>query len=164
MSSQPTAYDRGTVIFHWASAAAIVAMWPLGKIMVNTAPPSPIMYAIHVWLGLVVAGGTAARVIWILRTDRPAELEMPRWERNLFVANHYALYGLLGLLSISGIGILLAAGGFDAVALRKTDGPQGQHEVASLAFLAMFVMHVAGVVYYEVRKGRTLRRMGVPIG
>ena len=164
MSIHSAKYNKGSVLFHWASAVAIIAMWPIGKIMVSTNPPSQILYSVHVGLGLVVAGVTLARVVWILRTDRPEELEMPRWERLLFVANHYILYGLLVLLSASGIAMLLAAGGFDAQALAKNDGPTDQHELASLAFLAMFIIHVAGVVYYEVRKGRTLRRMGVPIG
>ena len=164
MSHQPAVYARGAIVFHWASAVAIIVMWPLGKIMVRTAPPSQAMYAFHVGLGLVVAATTLARAIWILRSDRPEELDMPRWEQLLFAANHYILYGLLVLLSVSGIAMLLAAGGFDAEALAKNDGPSGLHATGSMLFLAMFVMHVAGVVYYEVRKGRTLRRMGVPIG
>ena len=60
--------------------------------------------------------------------------------------------------------ILVPAGGFDAVARRKGDGPKDQHELASTVFLVMFVMHVAAVAYYQVKKGKTLRRMGVPIG
>lgn len=88
---------------------------------------------------------------------------MPRWEKILFVANHYVLYGLLGVLSLTGIVILLSAGSFDAIALAKSGGPNVQHEIASNIFLAMFVMHVGGVVYYQVTKGRTLRRMGVPL-
>ncbi len=156
-------YNKGSVIFHWATAAAIVAMWPIGKIMVSTRPPSPLLYSIHIGLGLIVAGITLARVIWVLLSDRPEHLEMPRWERALFVVNHYTLYGLLALLSVSGIAMLLAAGTFDTYALAKNDGPRDQHEIASTVFLLMFVMHVAGVVYYQVRKGSTLRRMGLPI-
>ncbi|MDJ0925623.1 MAG: cytochrome b/b6 domain-containing protein [Acidimicrobiia bacterium] len=162
--SAPAVYNRGSVTFHWGTALAIIAMWPIGKIMVGTSPPSAALYAIHVGLGLVVAGATLARVVWVIRTDRPEHLEMPRWERVLFAVNHYVLYGLLALLSISGIAMLLAAGGFDAEALAKNDGPSDQHRVLSIVFLLMFVMHVAGVVYYQVRKGRTLRRMRVPIG
>ncbi len=139
-------------------------MWPIGKIMAAGGPPSSILYSVHVGLGLVVAAITVARIIWIFLTERPEELEMPRWERILFVANHYVLYGLLLLLAVSGIAMLLAAGTFEAQALAKNDGPSDQHEVISTVFLLMFVMHVAGVVYYQVKKGRTLRRMGVPIG
>jgi cytochrome b561 len=164
VSKPLAAYNRTSVIFHWVSAIAIIALWPIGKIMAGTNPPSSALYTTHVGLGLVVAGVTLVRVIWILGTERPEELEMPRWERMLFVANHYVLYGLLVLLSISGIAMLLAAGGFDAVALAKNDGPSERHELASTVFLLMFLMHVAGVVYYQVRYGRTMRRMGVPIG
>lgn len=139
-------------------------MWPIGKIMTAGDPPSSILYSVHVGLGLVVAAITVARIIWIFRTDRPERLEMPHWERILFAANHYILYGLLLLLAVSGIAMLLAAGSFDAQALAKNDGPSGQHEAASTIFLLMFVMHIGGVVYYQVKRGRTLRRMGLPIG
>jgi cytochrome b561 len=140
-------------------------MWPIGKIMAHTGgKPSQVLYSIHIGLGLVVAAVTLLRVIWVIRRERPEELEMPRWEKILFVANHYVLYGLLGLLSLSGIVMLVSAGGFDAIAIFKGDGPNDQHELASTLFLVMFVMHVAGVVYYQVKRGKTLQRMGVPIG
>ena len=48
------------MLFHWASAAAIITMWPIGKIMVSTNPPSATLYSIHVGLGLIVAGFTLA--------------------------------------------------------------------------------------------------------
>ena len=163
--SPASVYNRAAVIFHWASAVAIIVMWPLGKLMANTGQePSQFLYSIHIGLGLVVAAVTLARVIWVFRGPRPEELDMPGWEKILFVANHYVLYGLLGLLSLSGIVMLLAAGSFDATAIHKGDGPNDQHELASTVFLVMFVMHVAGVVYYQAKKGKTLRRMGLPIG
>ncbi len=160
-----TGYDKGAISFHWASAALILALWPIGKIMASSSgTPSSILYTVHVALGLTVAAVTVGRVVWILRGQRPQALDMPRWEKTLFVANHYLLYGLLLVLSLSGIAMLLAAGSFDAIALRKNDGPRDQHELASTVFLLMFVMHVAGVVYHQAKKGKTLRRMGVPIG
>lgn len=157
-------YNTATVRLHWASAIALIAMWPIGKLMAQTAgKPSQFLYSVHIGLGLVVAAVTLMRVVVVIRSERPEDLEMPRWEKILFVANHYALYGLLGLLSLSGIVMLVSAEGFDAIALRKGDGPNDQHELASTLFLVMFVMHVARVVYYQVKKGKTLRRMGVPI-
>ena len=168
MSTRPgpaATYDKASVAFHWISAVAIIAMWPIGKIMTSlSGEPSSILYSTHVGLGLVVSAVTVARIVWIFRSDRPEELDMPRWERFLFVANHYVLYGLLLLLSLSGIAMLLAAGSFDAVALSKNDGPSAQHEVVSTIFLLMLVMHIAGVAYYQIRQGKTLRRMGVPLG
>jgi cytochrome b561 len=140
-------------------------MWPIGKIMVSVDPPNQILYRSHLALGLLVATATVARVISGWRGQKPEELSMPRWERILFVANHYALYGLLLILSVTGIVVLLRTGGFDAAALRKNqDRPKDVHELASLVFLLMIVAHVAGVVYYQVTKGKTLRRMGVPLG
>ncbi len=158
-------YAKGNIIFHWASAAAILLLWPIGKIMAQSdGEPSATLYAVHVVLGLVIAIVTVVRVVWVLRRERPEQLEMSTWERVLYVGNHYALYILLLALSASGIAMLLAAGSFDAVALAKNDGPRDQHEAASTLFLLMFVMHVAGAVSYQVRNGKTLRRMGVPIG
>ena len=156
-------YSKAVIRFHWATAVAIIAMWPIGKIMVNGKPPSQFLYSVHVGLGLIVAAATLVRVVYVLRSERPEELEMPRWEKILFVANHYLLYGLLGVLSLTGIAMLLSAGTFEAIPLAKNQGPSAQHEIASLIFLLLFVMHVAGVVYYQVKQGKTLRRMGVPL-
>ncbi len=158
-------YDRGAIRFHWASALGILLLWPLGKLMTPGAgPPSTALYTIHVIVGLTIALLTIARIVWVIRHERPSQLDMPKWEKLLLVANHVVLYGVLLVLSISGIGILLAAGSLDAIALAKSDGPNDQHGIASTVFLLMFVMHVAGVVYYQVKKGNTMRRMGVPIG
>ncbi|MCP4304369.1 MAG: hypothetical protein GY926_27195 [bacterium] len=157
-------YDKTAVVFHWASAAAILLLWPIGKIMTHTGEtPNTVLYPLHVIIGLAVALTTVARVIWVLRHERPEELEMPRWEKILLVANHYVLYILLLLLSMSGIVMLLSAGSLDALALAKNKGPRDQHELASTVFLVMFVMHVGGVIYYQVKNGRTLKRMGVPV-
>ena len=158
-------YDRGMIRFHWASAAGLLVLWPLGKLMTRgSGPPSSALYTVHVVLGVTIAALTIARIVWMIRHERPEELDMPRWERGLFAVNHVALYAVLLALSISGIGILLAAGSLDATALAKSDGPNDQHGIASTIFLVMFVMHVAGVVYYQIKKGNTMRRMGVPIG
>lgn len=163
-NSAPAAYDKTGVIFHWASALAILLLWPIGKIMVSFGEtPNSVLYPLHVIIGLGVAITTVARVIWVLRHQRPQELEMPRWERILFVANHYVLYILLLLLSLSGFVMLISAGSLDAFALAKNDGPHDQHELASTVFAVMFVMHVAGVIYYQVKNGKTLKRMGVPV-
>jgi cytochrome b561 len=158
------AYDKTAVIFHWASALAILLLWPIGKIMANTGEtPNSVLFPLHVIIGLGVAVATLARVIWVLRHQRPEKLEMPRSEKILFVANHYVLYSLLLLLSLSGIVMLISAGSLDAFALAKNNGPRDQHELASTVFAVMFVMHVAGVTYYQVKHGKTLKRMGVPV-
>ncbi len=160
-----SSYDKGAVRFHWVSAVLIIFLWPLGKIMTRgSGPPSSALYTVHVILGLTIAILTVARIVWMIRREGPQELDMPRWEKILFVVNHWALYAILLGLSVSGIGILLAAGSLDAGALAKSDGPDDQHGIASTVFLLMFVMHVAGVIYYQVMKGNTLRRMGVPVG
>ena len=158
-----SAYDRATVIFHWASALAILALWPIGKLMTRTETPNAVLYPLHVIIGLGVAAATIGRVIWVVRHQRPEHLEMPRWEKILFVANHYVLYIVLFFLSLTGIVMLVSTGSLDAIALAKNDGPSTQHEIASTVFLVMFVMHVGGVIYYQVKNGRTLKRMGVPV-
>ncbi len=159
-----SAFDRTAVRFHWASAIAILMLWPIGKIMAHTDDaPNSVLYPLHVIIGLGVTLATIARVVWALRHQRPEALEMPRWEKTLFVANHYLLYILLLVLSLTGIVMLVSAGSLDAIALRKTDGPKDQHELASTLFAVMFVVHVAGVTYYHVKHGKTLKRMGVPV-
>ncbi|MEA2002688.1 MAG: cytochrome b/b6 domain-containing protein [Actinomycetota bacterium] len=159
----PLEYDRRTIWFHWVSAVLLIAQWPIGKIMVLPSPPdrSDLLYAIHVAIGLLVAGITLARVVWHFRRPAPGILSMPKIERIAYRANHYLLYGLLGVLSFTGIAILLAASGFSAFELVKNTGPHTQHEIASTVFAGLFLMHFTGAVVYQARKGQTLRRMGV---
>ena len=164
MSSNDT-YGRLGIFLHWVTAALILTLWPLGKLM-EDGPDW--LYTLHIWLGLLVCGLTLVRVWWHFTQPKPEKLEMPRWEQVLFVANHYGLYIVLLLSSFSGIGILLAVGGLppftDFDIETAGDSQPGEfHETPANLMMLLLIMHVAGVLYYQFTKGKTLKRMGVKI-
>ncbi len=166
-------YPRIVISLHWISAVLILILWPLGKIMGGRESIEDAgLYTGHIWIGLVVCVLTIVRVAVHFATSAPPELPMPRWERILFVANHWLLYSLLALLSMSGIAMLVLASilPMPGDSYKPTmfenlaEGPSEVHETFSTLFLFMLIMHVGGVVYYQWQHGRTLRRMGVPVG
>ncbi len=167
-------YSKAARSLHWVSFVLIMALWPMGKIMDDdsTGFTGPGLYTMHIWIGLVVCVLTLARVVMHFTATQPPALPMPRWERVLFVANHWGLYLTLALASITGIVMLVSAGMLPlpgetykpSVFENKAEGPADLHESVTTVFLALAIMHVVGVVYYQWAHGRTLRRMGVPIG
>ncbi len=166
-------YPNRSIRLHWISSLLIIAMWPMGKFLMDgdsTGFTGPGLYALHIWMGLIVFVLTIARVVIHFRGRKPPTLDMPGWERVLFVLNHYGLYICLLLASVTGVGMLLSAGSFplpgqsfgvgDFEDARAAD----VHEAVTIVLMFLFVMHVAGVLYYQFTKGRTLRRMGLPVG
>ena len=168
MSSNKT-YSRAGVTLHWVSALLILAMWPLGKLMDDDAAASK-LYTLHIWLGLLVTVLTLSRVFLHFRQEQPDPLQMPRWEAILFKINHLGLYLMAFLSCGSGVAMLILAG---SLPLPGTPAkpklfddlrPAEFHEIPANIIMLLFLMHVAGVIYFQVTKGKTLRRMGVPIG
>lgn len=160
-------YGRTAVRFHWASALIIILMWPAAKFLMDE--DNSLALGIHMWLGMIVFVLTVLRVVHHLRTPQPKAPPMPTWERLLFVANHYLLYLALLAASGSGIGAMLASGqfpiprrGLDREAIGDTTAGEF-HETPANLLMLLFLMHIAGVIYYQLMHGRTLRRMGVPV-
>ncbi len=168
MSSNKT-YSRAGVTLHWVSALLILSMWPLGKLMDDDAATSK-LYTLHIWLGLTVTVLTLTRVFLHFRQDQPDPLAMPRWEAILFKINHLGLYLMVLLSSGSGIAMLIQAGHLPLPGTPATPKlfddlrPAEFHEIPANLMMLLFLMHVAGVVFFQFTKGKTLRRMGVPIG
>lgn len=165
---QPAAYNRTSQIFHWVSALILIGMWGMGKIMVDAAdsPLKTTMYRGHVVAGILITLITIGRIVWLLRSARPAPLAMPRWESLAFIWNHRLLYAAIVLLAFSGLAMLQLSGiGLNPAAvspdLIQNVPPREGHELFSTLFLLLFLMHLGGVFYYQFSKGNTLGRMGV---
>lgn len=169
MNSVSSGYDRTSQIFHWGSALFIIGLAAFGTIMVRLDPSSPLkttMYRSHALLGMVILLVTSARIIWLFVGKRPSELEMPGWEKLAFSWNHRLLYVIILVLAFSGIGMLLQSGvslpptGLTPADIQDVSARQG-HDLFSKLFIALFLMHLGGVFYYQFTKGDTLGRMGV---
>lgn len=53
--------------------------------------------------------------------------------------------------------------GVTGVILWQLDMIEGIHELMSNALVLLFLMHVAGVLFYQFTKGNTLGRMGLDV-
>ncbi|MCA9969666.1 MAG: cytochrome b/b6 domain-containing protein [Anaerolineales bacterium] len=165
----PSTYNRTAQILHWLSALLIIALAVFGTIMVrldDTVAMKTTMYRTHTLVGSLVLLLTIARIVWLFVGKRPSPLPMPGWEQQAFVWNHRLLYVILLALTLSGVAMLLASGvSLPPVGLTPADiqnvPPRQGHDVFSKLLIALFLMHLGGVFYYQFTKGDTLGRMGL---
>jgi len=102
-------YTAVAIVLHWAIAAAILFMLPLGFLMHERAEHGDTSqavfsaYQLHKSIGLTVLALTVLRLIWRL-THRPPPLpaSMPAWERLAARAAHWGFYVLTLALPLSG--------------------------------------------------------------
>ncbi len=163
-------YSKRAIRLHWISALLILIEWPLGKFGVDgDGSTTDLVNALHIWIGLAVCGLTIWRVVYHFTGPKVEDLPMPTWEKWLFKINHTILYLALLGASLTGVAMLVSSGQLPpftgSVKMEMLEEATGGelHEAPTTVLMFMFVMHVAGVVYYQVLHGRTLRRMGVPV-
>lgn len=109
MSGAAPRYSAVAIVLHWAIAAAILFNIPLGFWMHVTAEDGSFSAAVfeafqlHKSVGLTVLALSLVRLGWRL-THKPPPLpeHMPRWERFIAKATHWAFYALMIGLPLSG--------------------------------------------------------------
>jgi cytochrome b561 len=168
--ASPTRYDAVAQRIHWVSAALILTLLPLGKVMVwfPDGNLKTAAYSVHVGIGLTVLALTAFRVYWSLSHARPSTPPMPRLKAYAFWGTHLALYfavltaGLTGVATLAFSGIVPVPSGFSPqdihhFALRTV------HHLLGYAAAGLFILHFSGVMEYQLRQGNVLARMGVAV-
>lgn len=172
MAIRSSQTDYGTLsrALHWVSALLVVSLIPLGLAMTRiNEGDNTTMYRIHIALGLMVAVLTLVRVVWRLVEPTPNPPPMPGWRRLAFLANHYAFYVGLFALAVTGI-VTLTSNGLtplpgSVVAGEVEPVPAGgAHFLLTLVFVGLFIMHLVGVLSYQLRKGDVLGKMGLHVG
>jgi cytochrome b561 len=109
VSERAPRYTAVAIVLHWAIAAAILFMNPLGFWMHIQAEHGNLTrgvfeaYQLHKSIGLTVLALSLVRLGWRL-TNPPPPLpaHMPGWERFAAKAAHWAFYGLMIGLPLSG--------------------------------------------------------------
>ena len=97
-------YNRTAIVFHWVTAAFIVANLLLGVAMVGL-PISPRKLHWYLWhksTGLTIFALTSLRLAWRMVRPHPAPVAMPAWQQRAARVSHAMLYVLLLLIPISG--------------------------------------------------------------
>jgi cytochrome b561 len=193
------AYGSVSMIFHWLTAGAFIAayvvvyyvIWfvdpdtSIKPALFGTVPDAhrvvPILN-IHWILGLTIGFLTLPRLLWRLSGPHPAPPSQSRWEAMAADAAHWALYGLLICMPVSGYMTTYdptSFGLFEIPACRDTAFAEWIRSTFSLttkdiedaawtvhSFLGQWVawplvvLHVAAaLVHHFVRKDAVLRRM-----
>ncbi len=181
LSNTTSRYGGVTKVFHWLTAALILAIIPLGLIA-NKLPydtsdqlaQKAFLFSLHKTLGVAVFLVALARILWALGQVKPGNLHPERKaETMLAEVVHWLLYGSLVIAPLTGWIHHAATSGFapiwwpfgqDLPLVPKDEALA--HTFASLHWVMTKVMavsillHVAGAlkhVFFD--KDATLRRM-----
>lgn len=109
MATEAQRYSAVAIVLHWAIAAAVLFMLPLGFIMHERAEHGDASQAVfaafqlHKSIGLTVLALTIVRLVWrLLHRPPPLPAAMPGWERFAARTTHWAFYGLTLALPLTG--------------------------------------------------------------
>ena len=160
---------------HWLIVALIVVMAYLGLTMTDL-PNNPHklkIYALHKSIGITILMLVSLRVSWRMYAGAPRTLAtMPVWQERIAAITHWALYGLLFALPISGWVVNSAAGfplrWFGLVNLpsiaRKDEALHtlavSAHQFLFWTLIALALTHAAAAFYHHLfEQDTTLMRM-----
>ncbi|WP_420631088.1 cytochrome b [Candidatus Leptofilum sp.] len=170
MKGNADQYGRIAQIFHWLSMFLIVWLAFSGTFMtdLDSGAQQEQIYQSHVTIGLLVLVLTVARIAWLFvdkRPDSPPGLEGR--QKAMFTWNHNLLYVAILIMVVSGVGMLLLSNlGLSpanvTVAGIQDVPPRAVHGIVSKVFIFLFLMHLAGVIIYQLRDGDPFGRMGIP--
>ena len=170
MTSLPRRFNPLQRLLHWLMAVCIIAMLFIGVGMVSTITPK--------YLPLILAHKTMGASLLVLVLIRlalrlyygapPLPVDLPKTMKFGAKLSHYALYGLMIVMPLLGLGMLWAAA--DPVVLYgdvRIPAPLPQsdrvhtllwnaHFYLGFAFFALVLLHVAAGLYHAL-----IRRDGV---
>ena len=161
---------------HWLIVVLILAMGTVGLVMVEL-PKSPKyfwVYDLHKSTGITVLALVAVRLAWRLFAGAPRPVAgTPRWQAAVASVTHWAMYGLLFAIplsgwlydSMSGLRPLRWFGLFvvpklaaSNPALRET--MEEAHELLFWALIALVLVHAGAALYHHLfMRDATLQRM-----
>ena len=157
-------YSVSQKVIHWLIAAAImtdlVIAQKFGGVMEQADRIES--RSDHASLGMIVAVLFVIRMVLRWRNGAPPMPDdMPLWQQRLAHFAHWALYGLIGALIVSGILSAMNANStavpFGLFSFGDGTGSEpafvwfrGLHEVATNLIIALIALHIAAAVYHLV--------------
>jgi cytochrome b561 len=157
-------------LLHWLMAACIIAMLFIGVGMVSTIRPKYLpLISIHKTLGVVLLVLVLIRLALRLYYGAPPlPVDLPRPMKFAAILSHQALYGLMIVMPLLGLGMLWAAaypvvlyGGIQIPPLLpQSDSLHtllwNAHFYLAFAFFALVLLHLAAALFHAL-----IRRDGV---
>jgi cytochrome b561 len=175
--SQPinVKYSREIRLLHWLMAAIIIILLAVGLIMTGLQKSDPLrgtLYALHKSFGVTVLLLAVIRLVLRLSQGAPALPEViSKAERCLAKLGHWALYGFMFVMPLSGITMSMSYGlsvkwfGLPLPHLMGVDKVRGAlagdiHSYAAYALIGMIALHAGAVViHYYRQRVNLLKRM-----
>jgi cytochrome b561/polyisoprenoid-binding protein YceI len=186
LTNSTTQYGGVTKTFHWLTALLIVSLIPMGWYAERLPYETEIelarkawLFSLHKTLGITAFFVALARILWAIRQTKPGLLNADN-KLESFAAEtiHWALYGALVIVPLSGWISHAAAAGFAPIwwpfgqnlpLIPKSTNIEhifsAVHWISGRVLIAALVLHIAGSIkHHVIDRDATLRRMlpGVP--
>ena len=168
-------YPLSIRILHWLMAIIIICLLAVGLIMSDMPKTDPLrgtLYSLHKSFGVTILMLFVLRLALRLKLGKPPLPDsIPRSERILAELGHWALYGFMVAMPVSGYLMSTSYGlpvKWFSLALPKLvgiDKDRGMlasdfHTYAAYALIALLVLHVSAVLLHYVKhRTNLLRRM-----
>jgi cytochrome b561 len=169
------AYGLVAQLFHWAIVAGITLqyIWAWRADQTDSIRTEYQLIVQHKSIGMTVLALAILRILWRLFNRPPALPDgMKRWERFAASFTHWALYGVIMAMPITGW-IYSSAAGYGAEFYGLLDIPDlvgtsealesafhEIHELLGIALLVLIGVHVAAALQHHfIRKDDVLKRM-----
>ncbi|MEM6626686.1 MAG: cytochrome b/b6 domain-containing protein [Pseudomonadota bacterium] len=105
MTASTARYSAVAIGLHWAIALGIGGMilmgWYMGDLP-DDAPNKGALYQLHKSVGISILVLTIARIVWRIINRPPEAPPMPGWQKSASEAVHWAFYGLMILMPLTG--------------------------------------------------------------
>jgi cytochrome b561 len=171
-TTQPFEFLTLSKWLHWGSMFLLFALMAAGTLMVGLDDGDPqkmTIYRTHGVIGLLIVLATLARIVIRVRRPQPTPEGMTeKWNIWLHNIIQWSIYIVLLGIGISGMGTLalnnMIAFTADPAALDRTVSTIQGHFLMTRLYLALMILHVAGVLRHQFTRSNVLRRMGLKIG
>ena len=170
-------YDRRTIIYHWLSAALVLALWILGQTIDWFPRGDARVYArsTHILLGVLLTLTLIFRIRWRLTAGEKLPLAVDGVQGKAAVGVHHVLYLLVTAIVVIGLACVWIRGdnifGLFKVPVFDTENKELRHQAVGLhgllanGLLLLSVLHAAAAVWHQyIHKDGVLTRMVPRLG
>ena len=157
---QPNSFGWISIALHWASAAALISLWLLGKSVQWQAPEdADARRVLHVTVGLSVWLLLAARIAWRVRVTHPRAIgQGPRTHRMAVLA-HALILANIAVMMLSGPLLAWLLPGPSAL----VDTAWRIHATASTSLIILVFLHIAAALKHLMfHDDETIARIFMP--
>ena len=175
MPRAPAAYSTTARVLHWATAALVLILLPLGVVIANRwgGPLQDFLYNLHRSIGAVIIPLVILRLGYrITHAPIPLPADVPPLQQAVARATHWALYGLLivqpfvGWVATSAYPApIVVFGLFQLPPIWPEDRPLSDrlfvvHALIAAAIACLATLHIGAALYHHfVRRDGVLMRM-----